>query len=425
MTRKAPRDAVKQGDAKENDLFNQLFGGTEAAPLPPAAQPAAKEKLPAAAPSVWEAKSPPIAASPQPGTMDSYLRDMMTRRASDVHLSVGQPVIFRIDGEITRLSDSPLDQQGFAALVDPLLNDEQRQRYREKFDIDFAYALADLARFRVNLFTTIHGRAAVFRHIPSVIPTLAQLNLPQAIVNLCQLAKGLILVTGPTGSGKSTTLAAMIDQINATRSEHIITIEDPVEFVHPPKKCLVNQREVGKHTLTFATALRAALREDPDIVLIGELRDLETTAMAIETAETGHVVFATLHTNSAVSSVDRIIDQFPSAQQGIIRSMLAANLRGVISQTLCRKEGGGRVGVYEILIPNDAVAAMIREGKNHMIQNHMMTQKVDGNILLNEALINLVKSGKVNYWEAWRKAIDKKDFELLAQRAKLVIPRQK
>jgi twitching motility protein PilT len=429
-----PQATAEAKPAAAEDLFTSLFSefsaplSLEAPPLPPSAKPEPVRE------AAFHPEAPPVkkrsvdalprASSAGKNLMDDYLLAMMEKQASDVHLSVGQPIIFRVEGEIARSDGTIVDEERFYALINPLLSEKQRSSFAEKLDIDFAYEISDKARFRVNLFNTHRGKAAVFRHIPSLIPTMAQLQLPPAVAQLCKLSKGLVLVTGPTGSGKSTTLAAMINEINESRREHIITIEDPIEFVHPAKNCLVNQREVGKHTMSFASALRAALREDPDIVLVGELRDLETTAMAIETAETGHVVFATLHTNSAVSTIDRIIDQFPATQQALIRSMLAANLRGVISQTLCRKEGGGRIGVYEVLIPNDAVAAMIREGKNHMIQNHMQTQKAEGNALLNEALVSLIKAGKINYWEGWRKAIDKKDFELLARRAMLSIPRQ-
>jgi twitching motility protein PilT len=235
-------------------------------------------------------------------------------------------------------------------------------------------------------------------------------------MNFCKLNKGLVLVTGPTGSGKSTTLAAMLDWINKNRKEHILTIEDPIEFVHEQHKCLVNQREVHKHTGSFGRALKAALREDPDVILIGEMRDLETIAIAIETAETGHLVFGTLHTTTAVSTVDRIIDQFPSDRQAQIRTMLASSLRGVVTQTLLKKVGGGRVAAHEILVMNDAVSSMVREGKNHMVTNHMMTQKADGNLLLNDCLFKLIGDGLIDPQEALFKAVDKNDFILTANR---------
>jgi twitching motility protein PilT len=267
----------------------------------------------------------------------------------------------------------------------------------------------------MNVFRDRNGVGAVLRHIPSQILTAEQLNLPPAILKLCTLNKGLVLVTGPTGSGKSTTLAAMIDTINKSRKEHILTIEDPIEFVHPQQQCLVNQREVHKHTGSFARALKAALREDPDIVLIGEMRDLETIAIAIETAETGHLVFGTLHTTTAMSTVDRIIDQFPADRQAQIRTMLSSSLRGVIAQTLLKKKGGGRVAAHEILVSNDAVAAMIREGKIQHLGNHMMTQKQDGNQLLNDALLKLVQDGVADAQEAYFKAVDKNSFLMMAK----------
>jgi twitching motility protein PilT len=253
------------------------------------------------------------------------------------------------------------------------------------------------------------------RHIPSQILTAEQLGLAPAITKLCTLNKGLVLVTGPTGSGKSTTLAAMLDLINKTRKEHILTIEDPIEFVHPQQLCLVNQREVHKHTGSFARALKAALREDPDIVLIGEMRDLETIAIAIETAETGHLVFGTLHTTTAMSTVDRIIDQFPADRQAQIRVMLASSLRGVVAQTLLKKKSGGRVAAHEILIANDAVSAMIREGKVQHLANHMLTQRQDGNQLLNDSLLKLVQDGLVDVQDAFFKAVDKNGFLTMAK----------
>jgi twitching motility protein PilT len=282
-------------------------------------------------------------------------------------------------------------------------------------DTDYAYELQNVGRFRVNIFRDRNGVGAVMRHIPSQILTAEQLGLAPAITKLCTLNKGLVLVTGPTGSGKSTTLAAMLDLINRTRKEHILTIEDPIEFVHAQQQCLVNQREVHKHTGSFARALKAALREDPDIVLIGEMRDLETIAIAIETAETGHLVFGTLHTTTAMSTVDRIIDQFPADRQAQIRVMLASSLRGVVAQTLLKKKTGGRVAAHEILIANDAVSAMIREGKVQHLANHMLTQKQDGNQLLNDALLKLVQDGVIDVNDAYFKAVDKNSFLAMAK----------
>jgi pilus retraction protein PilT len=268
----------------------------------------------------------------------------------------------------------------------------------------------DIARFRVNVFVDKGGVSAVMRQIPAKILTFEQLNLPPVVARLCDNPKGLVLVTGPTGSGKSTTLAAMIDYINKTRAQHIITLEDPIEFVHKSEMCLVNQREVYAHTRSFARALKAALREDPDIVLVGEMRDLETIQLALETANTGHLVFGTLHTSTAISTVDRIIDVFPPAQQSQVRAVLADTLKGVVAQALCKKVGGGRVAALETLVLSYAVANLIREGKTHQIASAMTTSKAQGNTLLNESLAQLVNEGRVEYAEALSKALDKADF---------------
>jgi pilus retraction protein PilT len=339
--------------------------------------------------------------------IDPILTDMVKRRASDLHLTGGEPLCMRVDGEIERVGKEPLDPQGMESYILPILPPRNLSELAESNDSDFSYEIVGVGRFRVNVFRDKNGIGAVMRHIPSTILSAEKLGLAPAITRFCGLTKGLVLVTGPTGSGKSTTLAAMVDLINRTRCDHILTIEDPIEFVHPQQKCLVNQREVHKHTKSFARALKAALREDPDIILIGEMRDLETIAIAIETAETGHLVFGTLHTTTAVSTVDRIIDQFPADRQAQIRTMLASSLKGVVAQTLLKKKGGGRVAAHEILVVTDPVSAMIREGKNHMIANHMQTQKVDGNQLLNEALFKLVKDGIVDADDAMRKAVDK------------------
>lgn len=353
--------------------------------------------------------------------IDNILRTMIEHHASDLHLTSSQPIILRIDGEIYRVNSPPLDEDMMRKYLLPIMPDIKKKEFSETWDVDFAYELSGLGRFRVNMFRDHSGVAAVLRHIPEKILSAETLGLSAAITRLCQLSKGLVLVTGPTGSGKSTTLAAMLDLINEHRREHILTIEDPIEFIHPQKQCLINQREVSRHTCSFSHALRAALREDPDIVLVGELRDLETTAMALETAETGHLVFATMHTNTAVSTIDRIIDQFPSQQQRIIRNMLASSVKGIVAQTLCKRKGGGRIAAHEILIPTDAVAAMIRDSKNHMIANHMQSQQSDGNMLMNEALIRLVSEGLVDYREARSRSVDKKDFDEQAKR-KGVIP---
>jgi twitching motility protein PilT len=294
---------------------------------------------------------------------------------------------------------------------------KNREEFARRHDTDFAYELAGVARFRANVFMDRKGSGAVFRVIPSKILTAADLGLSPHILQLCRLNKGLVLVTGPTGSGKSTTLCAMVDYINQNRSEHIITIEDPIEFVHENRKCLVNQREVHTHTESFRDALRAALREDPDILLVGELRDLETVAIAIETAETGHLVFGTLHTTTAASTVDRIIDQFSSDRQSQIRTMLAESLRGVIAQTLCKKIGGGRVAALEVLIVTSAVSNLIREGKTFQLPSIMQVGKAQGMVTLNDSLMNLVTKKLVAPEEAYAKSVDKSGFEGLLKRA--------
>jgi twitching motility protein PilT len=338
--------------------------------------------------------------------------------ASDLHLCVGTPPLVRKDGRIQPLVEGrpALTNDLMTVLLDPIMPSANREEFAKHHDTDFAYEIAGLARFRANVFADRKGRGAVFRVIPSKILTAEQLGLSQHILNLCMLNKGLVLVTGPTGSGKSTTLCAMIDYINRNRQEHIITIEDPIEFVHQNSQCLINQREVRTHTDSFKAALRAALREDPDIVLVGELRDLETVAIAIETAETGHLVFGTLHTTTAASTIDRIIDQFPSDRQAQIRIMLSESLRGVIAQNLCRKIGGGRVAALEVLIATQAVSNLIREGKTFQIPSTMQVGKAHGMVPLNDALLELVTKKLVAPDEAYSKAIDKAGFEGLLKR---------
>jgi twitching motility protein PilT len=306
-----------------------------------------------------------------------------------------------------------LDPDSVVRLLDPITPEKNKAEFAERHDTDFAYEIAGLARFRANIFLDRKGKGAVFRVIPSNILTAEQLGLSPAILNLCKLNKGLVLVTGPTGSGKSTTLCGMIDYINRTRKDHLITIEDPIEFVHENKMCAINQREVHNHTMSFKAALRAALREDPDIILVGEMRDLETVAIAIETAETGHLVFGTLHTTTAASTVDRVIDQFPSDRQAQIRIMLSESLKGVISQTLCKKIGGGRAAALEVLIVTSAVSNLIREAKTFQIASMMQVGKAIGMVTLNDALMDLVTKKLVAPEEAYTKAIDKNGMEVL------------
>ncbi len=343
--------------------------------------------------------------------LDKYLKAMVEHGASDLHFCTGCKPILRKDGSIAALrSEENLDAQTVKTVLYEIMPPENEKQFNEVHDTDFAYELEGYGRFRCNVFMDHKGIGGVFRLIPTEILTCEQLGLPDAVKKFCTLSKGLVLVTGPTGSGKSTTLAALIDLINATRSDHIITIEDPIEFVHKNKRCLINQREVHTHTKGFKAALRAALREDPDIVLVGEMRDLETTHIAIETAETGHLVFGTLHTTTAISTVDRLIDQFPSEQQQQIRTMLAGTLKGIVAQNLLKKKGGGRVAALEVLIVNAAVSSLIREAKNNQIMSIMQTAKKEGMTLLNDELARFVKQDVVEAEEAWRKAVDKDGF---------------
>jgi twitching motility protein PilT len=343
--------------------------------------------------------------------IDNLFKIMAEQKASDLHVTSEHLPMIRVSGDVVPLPGAPkLNKDQLQQILFEICPERNRTQWEETSDTDFAYALDGVGRFRCNFFRDRFGIGAVFRRIPDKILSAEQLGLPPGVMRLCDYKKGLVLVTGPTGSGKSTTLAAMIDHINSTRTEHIITIEDPVEFVHPAKKCLVNQREVHNHTRSFATALRAVLREDPDIVLVGEMRDLETTRIAIETAETGHLVFGTLHTSTAASTVDRIINQFPADEQEQIRLMLAGSLRGVVAQTLLKKKGGGRVAALETLFVTSGIASLIREGKTFQIPSAMQTGAKYGMQLLNDALENRVKAGEVEAMDAWDKSMDKEDF---------------
>ena len=388
--------AIERGEDTVLMAVRQTERPVIAVPAPPPA--------PAPEPVEGDSGSPAVAAP----ALDDLLRLMVARSASDLHLSAGSPPVLRVHGQMEFLREFlPVASEDVERVVLPVASEKATHDFAEKSDADFAYEIPGLARFRVNAFRDRKGVGAVFRQIPIEIVPAETLGLSKAILDLCALSKGLVLVTGPTGSGKSTTLAAMVDWINRNRMDHIITIEDPVEFVHPNLKCLVNQREVGAHTGSFKNALRAALREDPDIVLVGEMRDLETIAIAIETAETGHLVFGTLHTTTAVSTVDRIIDQFPPDQQEQIRVMLADSLKGVIAQVLCRKIGGGRVAALEVLLVNNAVTSLIREGKTFQIPSVMQTSKAAGMTTMNDALLTLVKEKVIEPREAWTKATDK------------------
>jgi len=362
------------------------------------------QTAPAAAPRVTAAPG----AEPE---INALLRKMFSMGASDLHITSSHKPLIRLHGDMLELSDQPpISSERVQAMLGAIMQPHNAAQFEDTHDTDFAHEIASLARFRVNVFMDRYGMGAVFRTIPMEIVTAEKMGLTKEVLDLCFLSKGLVLVTGPTGSGKSTTLCALVDYINRHRKDHIITIEDPIEFVHEKKNCLINQREVHVHTKSFANALRAALREDPDIVLVGEMRDLETIAIAIETAETGHLVFGTLHTTTAASTVDRIIDQFPADRQSQIRTMLSTSLKGVISQTLCKKIGGGRVVAMEFLFVNSAVSNLIREGKIYQIPSVMQTAKGQGMILLNEALFRYVVDKQVAPEEAYIKAIDKQGF---------------
>jgi twitching motility protein PilT len=339
--------------------------------------------------------------------VDRLLRVLSDSGASDLHLRTGEPPIMRRDGDLARLEESPVTAAQVQAMLASIMPVKDYTEFSENGDADFAYEIPGVARFRGNAALDHKGPMAVFRVIPSTIVTADQLGLSREVQALCNLNKGLVLVTGPTGSGKSTTLAALVDLVNRTRSNHLITIEDPIEFVHQSKKCLVTQRQVSVHTKSFRQALRAALREDPDIILVGEMRDLETVSIAIETAETGHLVFGTLHTTTAASTIDRVIDQFPVDRQAQVRVMLSESLRGVVSQVLCRKVGGGRVAAREVLLSIPAVSNLIREGKTFQIPSIMQTNRKSGMVTLNDALLELVDSGQIEAKEAYLKAVEK------------------
>jgi len=343
--------------------------------------------------------------------IDNLLRQLVDQAGSDLHLRCGESPILRRHGEMVRLEDqAPLDDSTLMRMLNVIMPERNRGEYAETNDTDFAYEIPGLARFRANAFRERKGAGAVLRVIPAKVVSAEALGITTEVQALCQLTKGLVLVTGPTGSGKSTTLCALIDLINRTRTDHVITIEDPIEFVHQNKRCVITQRQVGVHTSSFKHALRAALREDPDIVLVGELRDLETASIAIETAETGHLVFGTLHTTTAPSTIDRLIDQFPADRQEQIRVMLSESLKGVISQVLCKKIGGGRVAAREILLSTMAISNLIREAKTFQITTVMQTSRRSGMCTLNDALIELVDAGQVEPKEAYMKATDKTGF---------------
>jgi len=330
--------------------------------------------------------------------------------ASDLHLSAGLPPMIRVDGDIHRVNVPAVEAKEMSDLVYSTMNDHQRRDFEAELEVDFSYNVPGLARFRVNAYHQDRGTGAAFRVIPNEIWTLEDLQAPTVFRDIIDVPRGLILVTGPTGSGKSTTLAAMVDHLNKNVAGHILTIEDPIEFVHQSKKCLINQREVKKDTLSFASALRSALREDPDIILVGELRDIETVRLALTAAETGHVVFGTLHTSSAAKTIDRVIDVFPGEEKAMVRSMLSESLRAVVAQTLLKKVGGGRVAAHEIMIASPAIRNLIREDKVAQMYSAIQTGQNVGMTTLDQSLSELVRRGLVAKPEARRKAADKKAF---------------
>ena len=349
--------------------------------------------------------------------IDRFLKLMSDRGASDFHLTVGRPPMLRASGTMESIRYRTLSEADFTEMVKPITSDRLWEEYQRTGDIDFSYEIPGASRYRVNLFRQQRGGGAVFRVIPTKIMTIEQLGLPEQVRRIAAIRSGLVLVTGPTGSGKSTTLAAIIDEINETRSLHIITIEDPIEFVHPNKKCLVHQREVGSHAKSFAEALKAAGREDPDVVLVGEMRDLETIGMALSAAERGTLVFGTLHTNNAAKTMDRIISVFPASEQEGVRNVLGETIRGVVAQQLMPKIGGGRVAALEILFASPAIGNMIREGKTSQVTSAIQTGVREGMVDMDTSIRRLFADGKVTARAAYDKAIDKEQFKDLLEKA--------
>ncbi|MFZ1983232.1 MAG: type IV pilus twitching motility protein PilT [Desulfatitalea sp.] len=346
--------------------------------------------------------------------IDAFFKLMHEQNASDLHLMAGQPPALRVHGDIERVKYKVLENDELRAMLYEIAAEDKTKTFEETGDVDFGYEIPGLARYRANFFMQKNGVGAVFREIPSTILTCEQLGLPSVIAKLAGLPRGLVIVTGPTGSGKSTTLAAIIDEANRLRADHIITIEDPIEFVHKSQGCLVNQREVGIHTKAFASALRGALREDPDIILVGEMRDLTTMSLAIEAASTGHLVFSTLHTTSASKTVDRIVEVFPAQEQSQIRSTLSDGVRAIISQTLFKRvDKKGRIPALEILIATPAVRNLIREAKSHQIPSMIQTGKKYGMQLLDDAIMELFNKGKISADDAYSKSNDKGRFRPL------------
>ncbi len=402
----AVAEAVRAAEADVRELASSS-SPPEPVPEPAHAEPERSDP-PRKVPRAMTRSFRSLGASQRTPEIERILVQLAREGGSDLHLTTGQRPKMRKDGRIVDMPGWPdaMSSAGVEKWMLEVASERVKEQFLETHDADYAYEVENVSRYRMNLFRDRNGTGAVIRTIPSKILTFDQLGLPPVLRQFCDLPKGMVLVTGPTGSGKSTTLAAMIDAINKSRSDHIITIEDPVEFVHQSQRCLINQREVHTHTESFSRALRAALREDPDIVLVGEMRDLETVHIAIETAETGHLVFGTLHTNTAASTVDRIIDQFPTDRQAQIRVMLSETLKGVVAQTLCRKVGGGRVACLEILVVTAAISNLIREGKTFQIASLMQTGKGIGMQTNTDAMMALVRDGRVSPLEAFTKAVD-------------------
>ncbi len=346
--------------------------------------------------------------------IDAFFKFMLEQHASDLHLSTGNQPMLRIHGELVRVDSPPLESDDLKALVYEIAPEMKIKHFEETGDVDFGYEFTGVARFRANFLNQKNGIAAVFRLIPSKVLSVEDLGLPPVMKRFANLKKGLVLVTGPTGSGKSTTLAAIIDYANLHRKDHIITVEDPIEFVHRSQQCLVNHREVGVHTKSFASALRGALREDPDIILVGEMRDLETIELALTAAATGHLVFGTLHTSSAAKTIDRIIDVFPTNQQNQVRAGLSESLKGVIAQNLFKRiDKPGRCAALEILVCDSPIANLIREGKTHQIPGMMQVGKKKGNQPLDDAIMDHLRAARISPEEAYEKSLDKKKFRVL------------
>src|SRR5258706_9526214 len=416
-----PKGLAKNG-AKPSAAPSQTVASEPVAPPPvPQSAPAAP-RVETARPEPTKMPTPRVNATGNRSLekIEALLRTLVGNKASDLHLRSGSPPMLRLNGEIAPIpNEATLSSADIDEMLSAVMLEQNRDEFKEINDTDFAHEIPGLARFRGNALRERKRTGAVFRAVPAAVVTVEQMGISQEVQRPCHLTKGLVLFTGPPGSGQSTTLCALIDLINRTRSDHVITIEDPIEFVHESKKCLITQRHVGVHTSSFRHALRAALREDPDIVLVGELRDLETVSMAIETAETGHLVFGTVHTSTAVSTVDRVIDQFPPDRQAQIRVMLSESLKGVISQVLCKKIGGGRVAAREIMLSTPSVSNLIREGKTFQLPSVLQTSRRLGMVTMNDALIDLVDSKLVEPQEAYLKATDKIGIlHMLKQRGK-------